>query len=135
MDKINKCIDCNEPLRNMNPLAKRCKNCRRIFQDKSSYEKKKRDRAEISKKNTVRKLIKTGADKEIIEETNKKIIWDLEKLDSFGINPPRRYSLTSKSVGEAIDERVESKLKEKEAKIRNDILNEKLKRELAEMEK
>ena len=135
MGKTNKCIDCNKLLRNMSPLAKRCKKCRRAFQDKSSYEKKKRDRAEISKKKALEKVRKKGADKEIIEESYRKVIKDLEKplSSQYQLMIPKRSFFGDRSMGELVDERIENKFKEREAKINNDILNEKIKKELEQL--
>jgi len=71
---MKKCIDCGESLRNMSPLAKRCKKCRRKFQDISSYIKKKKDRAKLSKQKTLVKVQRNGLSDEIAEKAKEKVI-------------------------------------------------------------
>lgn len=77
MDKMHKCIDCGKILRNMSPLAKRCIKCRRKFQDISSYNKKKKDRAMLSKKKTLEQVKERGIDSEIAEEASKRVVREI----------------------------------------------------------
>lgn len=72
MDKTRRCIDCGKKLVNMRPLAKRCKECRRKFQDKVSYDIKKMQRTNVKKKNILKKVKEQGLIDEIAEEIEEK---------------------------------------------------------------
>ena len=42
MDEIKKCVDCNRRLIKMDPLARRCKNCRKRFEERVDLNLKKK---------------------------------------------------------------------------------------------
>ena len=123
MGKTRLCIDCEKNLFHMSILAKRCRNCKRKFMDKCSYDIKKIKRAKDSKEKVLVKIEKIGASNEVAEKVKEKIANDLSPKTKFGYLNSSLYTpypnnssdnplFGEKDINKIIEEKIKKRVKE-----------------------